>query len=392
MNAHFERKRTPSRREFMCGLGAVATASCLNPHLLIGGPQMTETIGANLDQGEVLDEALEMMAGLAPLTNHGPMAAEALVTLGRGDQVINFVEGYKRRFVSKFPPADEPINQRNWRQALGIGKRVADWVNFFDEEMKEAAWPQVLARWSAVLTPGLSAAAAHGLIRTGHAVRSLSVKETALRRHELAQGLGYWAAYYRELPHSSREPSQNLEPSIALARVPMLPNDQRGASGSIMVGLAGLSQFEPFAGVITLVEPTANFSGFLSQVSEAFANAYLKNVTPRNFITLIHTVTATTALRSLLPHLSAANKTQLLRYGWQVSSALYSIAGIGSTNPPLKPREITRDELIRRAVNLQEEHAIKFSEACLREYALNPRPVYLQAADDALQRLAPVTN
>ena len=37
--------------------------------------------------------------------------------------------------------------------------------------------------------PGLSAAAAHGLLRTGHAVRSLAVKETDLRLRELAQGL-----------------------------------------------------------------------------------------------------------------------------------------------------------------------------------------------------------
>jgi hypothetical protein len=43
--------------------------------------------------------------------------------------------------------------------------------------------------------------------------------------------------------------------------------------------------------------------------------------------------------------------------------------------------------LIDRALATRDEHAIKFTEACLREHALNPKPVYLQAAWDAVGRL-----
>ncbi len=60
--------------------------------------------------------------------------------------------------------------------------------------------------------------------------------------------------------------------------------------------------------------------------------------------------------------------------------------GSGSTNPPPAVKEIKRDDLIDRAVASQDEHAIKFTEACLREYALNPKPVYLPAARDAVER------
>jgi hypothetical protein len=42
--------------------------------------------------------------------------------------------------------------------------------------------------------------------------------------------------------------------------------------------------------------------------------------------------------------------------------------------------EIDRDDLIDRALATGDEHAIKFTEACLREHALNPKPVYLEAA------------
>ena len=46
-----------------------------------------------------------------------------------------------------------------------------------------------------------------------------------------------------------------------------------------------------------------------------------------------------------------------------------------------------RDELIDRAIHAAGPHAIKFTEACLREYDLNPNPIYLQAAHDAAERI-----
>ena len=74
-------------------------------------------------------------------------------------------------------------------------------------------------------------------------------------------------------------------------------------------------------------------------------------------------------------------------YGWQAGAALYSIAGTGSVNKPIHPSEIKQADLIERAVATKEEHAIKFTEACLREYALNQNQSYLQAASDSLNRL-----
>jgi len=46
--------------------------------------------------------------------------------------------------------------------------------------------------------------------------------------------------------------------------------------------------------------------------------------------------------------------------------------------------------LIDRAVVAGGAHTIKFTEACLREYALHPKPVYLVAARDAAERVGGV--
>ena len=40
----------------------------------------------------------------------------------------------------------------------------------------------------------------------------------------------------------------------------------------------------------------------------------------------------------------------------------------------------SKDELIERAIACGDEHAIKFTEVCLREHALNPDPAFLAAA------------
>jgi hypothetical protein len=46
-----------------------------------------------------------------------------------------------------------------------------------------------------------------------------------------------------------------------------------------------------------------------------------------------------------------------------------------------------RADLLDRAVKNAHAHPVKFTEACLREYALNPKPVYLFAAQPAVENM-----
>ena len=384
-----EQTGTPEfpRRRFMRDVATAATVTCLSPSLLSGCQATTgSTASANAD---AMEQALEMMSGLAPLTNHGPMAAEALVALGRADRVVAWVEGYKKRFSDGYPATRQPITRENWREGLGDGNRVADWTNFFNRELKEAAWPQVLKQWLAILAPGLAAAAAHGVIRTGHAVRSLSVKETDLRRRELAEGLGYWAAYYQPLPASRTSPPGSLKPSQAVAQVETMPVEWRGG-GSIMHALRRLDGFAPFANVADMVDCSGDASRFLSDLTETFAAQCLTQ--PRHLIAFIPAVTGPSAIRLLLPHLTPEARQSVLRYGWQAAAAIYAAFGSAAGAGAIADRKQDREDLIGRAVTNGDEHAIKFTEVCLREYALNPKPVYLLAARHAIDRLPPAAS
>ena len=250
-----------SRRRFLRHAAMAASATCVAPGILArpGAPK-----GNLMKASEAMEDALALLAPTGPeyagrLANHGPMAAEALVVLDRPDAVVPWVERYKKR-LREHPGGTKPIDPKAWREALGEGDRVGDWIVFFRRQIEERPWKTVLAEWTARLSPGVVAAAFHGAIRTAHAVRSLEASETPARRRELAEGLGYWAATYNALPEAatSAKPPTGRRPSAAIAGVPLLPADRRVSYGNITDRLSPLDGFPPFASVADAVDPSGD--------------------------------------------------------------------------------------------------------------------------------------
>jgi hypothetical protein len=341
---------------------------------------------------EAMEAALERLARTGPeyhgrLANHGPMASEALVVMDRPDAVVPWVDYYRKR-LDEHPSGSRPIATADWREALGQGDRVGDWIVFFDHQVDEKPWNEVLTEWVPRLSPGIIAAAFHGVIRTGHAVRSLDAAETPARRRELAEGLAYWAATYNVLPESKPRAAGHKSPAQAIADVQAVPADRRQSYGNIVDRLAPLDAFPPFAVVADLVDATGDSSRFISNLTETFAHAYLVNV-PRggSVITYLHGVTGPSAMRLLIPHLDLAARAEMLRYGWQGAAGVYAASGGVAGAAPDGAAAGSFDDLIDRAIASRDEHAIKFTEACRRENALNPKPVYFAAARDAVSRL-----
>ncbi|WP_372446109.1 questin oxidase family protein [Streptomyces triculaminicus] len=152
-----------------------------------------------------LDEALQRLHRSGPefqgyLSNHGPMAVEALVRNGHAPTVHRWLDAYETR-LEDLPPARTPIGDDDWREALGDTARVTDWTGYFSRRIAERPWREVLTEWWPRLLPGIAGAATHPVIRVGHAVRALLRDgEDATRLSELACALGYWAARHTLLP------------------------------------------------------------------------------------------------------------------------------------------------------------------------------------------------
>ncbi len=341
-----------------------------------------------------LDEALELLADCGielnnGNSNHAPMVAEALCALGRPDAVMPWIVRYRARMLPR-PPANNAIRQEDWRSALGERGRFTDWAVFFREEMKEAPWRWVADRWVDRLAPGFCAAATHGVIRVGHAVRSLTIAETPWRLGELADALASWTATYQELPAGRQATNGKLPPSQAVTKVPVISPDRR-KQGNITASLAMLDEFSAFAPVLNLIGTEGDPDRLLAELTELFARVYLANAHDRlTTIVFIHGVTSLAALGSVISHTRESTARSALRFAWQSGCALYACFGSGLPKPreDIEPHVHDIDLLVDQAVANGDEHVIKFTEACLRRRAVDPSPVYLEAADHAIDVMA----
>ncbi len=340
------------------------------------------------NSNSTLDEALEALSGAAANfangnTNHAPMVVETLTVLGHDQAILPWIDNYRPMLGDR--PSSRPALQGDWREALGKRDLWPEWVALFQAELAERPWPEVLNLWIEHLAPGFSGEATHGIIRTAHAVRALGARETKPRLNELADALAYWAATFHDFKMVAPS-SYRFGIKQALAQVPPL---EVSRAGNITETLGRVDMLPPFAPVTNLYQGGAKPLDDLSVLTEHFAGLYLANAhDPGRVFALLHALTGPSALRLLAPHISQANTELLMRFAWQTAAA---VQGIWSRDKATQIEDGAEtdaaEDLIDAAVNSGAAHAIKFTEACLREHALNPQPVYLAAAKDAIGRL-----
>ncbi len=358
---------------------------------------------------ETMDKVLEVLKDSGPeygsgFSNHGPMASEAMIVLGQGDSAVGWAERYRKRLHER-PGEIDKINDENWREALGNQKRVGDWHAYFNRTFDDASWQDVLDKWVKRLAPGIMAGSTHGFIRVGHASRSLSEQVNELRLNELAEALAYWASYNQPLPTKLEgargnggvppggeavTPRPQL-PSKAIDRVETIPPEvlARYHFHLIRESMEALHEVPNFPEVINWVDTAGDASDFLSDITATFAAVYLANATDiSKAISFIHTVTAPSAIRLVAPHVSPGTISVVERYAWQAAAALYTVFGQEGEGTACESFKTEWPEIIERAMLSKDEHAIKFTEACMREHMISPKPIYLAAASHATALIA----
>jgi hypothetical protein len=360
-----------------------------------------------------LDEAYERLHATGPefggwLSNHGPMAAEAMVRHGHAGQVHRWLDGYMAR-LEEFPRGSGPIGS-GWREALGDPRRIADWTGHFRREVNEQPWRQVLGMWWPRLLPGVAAAATHGVIRVGHAVRALTRDgEDAEHLAELAHGLAYWAARWQPVPGTSAagldrlaahtpagepagagEPANAGEPAgagvaiaDALAAVPRIADQ----TGGIRDRLGRLAELPGWAAALTAPQVPASageLGPWLSGLVDAATTRYLR-YGHGNGVMLVHSATAPNAILRTLPALDQQLWAPSVTAAWAAAAALTSIyapaaaaAQTALPDPPDGPQ--AAEEAFARAVEHGDEHVIKFADTAADVFARTGDPDALAAA------------
>ncbi|MEU3184449.1 questin oxidase family protein [Streptomyces sp. NPDC006923] len=315
------------------------------------------------DTTGTLDEALERLHSSGPerqgwLSNHGPMAVEALVHHGRAPVVHRWLDHYRAK-LEDMPSTDTPVTSENWREALADPRRVADWTVYFERETTERPWRDVLVEWWPRLLPGIAAGATHPAIRVGHAVRTLlTTEETAPRVRELAHGLGYWAARHQPLPVLGRlAPAPSA--AAALDAVPPVPA-QEGGIRERFARLTAFPVWPPAGGRDTGPDEVHDR---LTELVTAAVHRYASHG-HGSPIMLVHAATAPNAVLRTLPALPRELWAPSLEAAWAASAAV-TAAYSPATAAPYAPTGLSPDEVFERAAAHGDDHTIKFTDTAL---------------------------
>ncbi|MGI5347224.1 questin oxidase family protein [Streptomyces sp. CA-250714] len=321
-----------------------------------------------------LDEALERLHTSGPeregwLSNHAPMAVEALVRHGQAPAVHRWIDAYRDK-LEDMPGRDSPVTETNWRAALGDPRRLTDWISYFTHQVEERPWQDVLALWWPRLLPGISAGATHPVIRTGHAVRALLADggQTAPRRTELAHALGYWAARHSTLPGvellpaaASADAGYDAVPLIAeqsggirerLARITSLPRRPRPA-GRAEEDAAGAGGTDP-----------DRARADLEEIVRAATRRYATHA-HGSPVMLVHAATAPNAVLRVLPALPRTLWAVSADAAWTASAAVTAVYAPTEGVPVPSAGSVAPEEAFARAAAHGDEHAIKFADTAL---------------------------
>ncbi|WP_037637706.1 questin oxidase family protein [Streptomyces flavochromogenes] len=324
------------------------------------------TAPAAPDASGTLDEALERLHTTGPerngwLTNHAPMAVEALVRNGQAPTVHRWLDHYAHK-LEELPPPSRPVTADGWREALGDPARITDWTRFFGRELAGRPWREVLAEWWPRLLPGISASATHPVIRTGHAVRTLLSSEeasggggaTAPRLAELAHALGYWAARNTPLPPLA---ALSVAPTAATAldAVPPVPVQE----GGIRDRLPQLTAFPVWGAA---ADPDTA-KALLTELVTAATHRYATHGHGEP-IMLVHAATAPNAVLRALPALPRELWAPSLAAAWTAAAAV--TAAYAPPEPAAyTPTLLTAEEVFERAAAHGDDHTIKFTDTAL---------------------------
>ena len=338
---------------------------------------------------EILNEAYERFRGTGPewsgdqLTNHGPMAVEVLVRRGHEGQVGRWVDGYIRR-LEDLPSVTGEITERSWPEALGEGRRVGDWTEFFARQTLERPWGDVLALWWPRLLPYIAAGTTHGVIRTSHTVRALLAGDDhPAARSELAHGLAFWAARAQPVPGGRTTPAGSLEAAPALATVPRIPH-QQGTVADRFGQLTGLADWPTSLAALRAPASPEDARARLTGLVDAATAGYLAHghASP---VLLAHTATAPNAVLHCLPALPPGLWAPSLSAVWAASAAIVAAYAPAQPAPrttlPTGPAgPAAAETVLDGAISHGDEHVIKFTDTAAEVYQRTGNPDALAAA------------
>lgn len=258
------------------------------------------------------------------------------------------------------------INEDNWEKHLGTMKNYSAYRTFFLRELQALSWQQLLHKYLTRLQTGFSSHAYHPLIRLGYA--TLSQDE-----FEIVAALSYLADAY--------------------CPIRSLANNQNGLDVKEIIQslqAENFSHLDLSDGVIAEKMQKANVDKVFQNIAGSLQDCQLKpnDIASLAIIlyantedfTMLHGVTATHALRLLMPFFAAPQETLIL-FRLSLLVAYVSI-GTPCINFEIKAPEsqVAWQSIIKQAVQSYDDHIIKFIYSCHQESMMYSNSLYKYCA------------
>ncbi|MEV5507911.1 questin oxidase family protein [Streptomyces orinoci] len=346
------------------------------------------------ESSTTLDEALSRLHTTGPehegyLSNHGPMAVEALVRHGRtAAEVHHWIDGYRSKLEEMPAAGNLRLDEENWREYLGRPRHLADWTGHFGRLMDQRPWREVLAQWWPRLLPGILGGATHPAIRVGHAVRTLLADgDSAPRTAELAQALGYWAA--RSLPPATPVTLSGAHrPARALAEVPRVPSRR----GGLLSRVGRLPDTPGWPAAVRAPRPARGPEDARELLSELVCEAVRRYAEGAHGepVMLVHSATAPNAVLRTLPALPRELWVPSYTAAWLAAATVTAAYAPTDARPVPAAVPGTAEEAFERAAAHGDEHVIKLADTALDVAAAAPHyaATALAAVDRACELVA----
>ena len=300
------------------------------------------------------------------LTNHLPMALQALHAMGASEQRLDdFFAVYAQRFVGlEAVPDASPV--ADWCALRGTSDGFAALRATFVRALAGKGRDTVLREALPHLLPGVAAAAFHGLIRTAHAIE-------AGHDGELAAALAYWAWRWQALALPPIQAPLEFDEWANELTAQAADWTCEGPLISIRMGIAAASApYRALAGRL------AASHDLLPRLADFAARRYALTA---NF-TVLHLVTGVRAFRVVSPWLDDVAAAKLLLV--HAFTAAYLAARVDLRAEPILPPALTWPEVIAAATASDDDHLVKLVHACREEQAAYGNAATLAAARRAV--------
>ncbi len=321
------------------------------------------------DLHDQLDAALQLPPeDSRALTNHLPMALQALYSLGASPQRMeDFFTHYARRFQGmQLPAPTTPAS--DWRRVRGEVKAYPALLAHFQQWLARDSRDTVLREVVPDLLSGVAAAAFHGAIRTAHAVESAHSRE-------LAAALAYWACRWQPLALPASGPAP-MPFGIWTERLVAGAKDWSSDGTLISTRMDSATRSPLYQELAGSLQPATDLATQLAALAGLAVKGY---VASRNF-TVLHMVTGLRAVRVLQPWVD--DSPELRATLVHACVATYVAAGVKPTRLAHEP--LTWPQVIVTATASSDDHVIKLVHACREEARHCGDGLYLQAATLAL--------